>query len=156
MGFKNKNIARMLTLIFAAAIVICLNLVGCGHKDNPTAANNGIAEHISSETDEITYSINYIIQREMFELSIHVPDDYPVEISDFELWVDNERIGERTPVDKTLRHLTLSKDKTDKVHIQLYNNTELVADCEINPDDESGTLEVPSLTDININNENEK
>ena len=150
MGFKNNNIARKLTLIFAAAIVICLNLVGCGHKYNPTAANNGIAEHISSETDEITYSIKYIIQREMFELSIHVPEDYPVEITDFEFWADNEKIGERTPVHKTLRHLTLSKDKTDKVNIKLYNNSELVADCEIDPQDEKGTLEISSLTDINI------
>ena len=146
MWFKNKNIASKLLLIFTA-IVICLNLVGCGHKDNPSAVNEGeeffsVPQPDKNNDNEIQYFIKPIIQREMFELSINVPEDYPVEILYYELWVDNERIGEITPVDRTIRHIALSKEKTDKVHIKLYNNNknELVADCEIDPDSESGVL----------------
>lgn len=141
MGFKYKNIANKLLLIYAA-IVICLNLVGCGHKDNPTAVKEGEEFFsIPQNQKEIRYFLKTIIQREMFELSLCVPEDYPVEITDFELWADNERIGERTPVDKSLKHLALSKNNVDEVHILLYNNKdELVADCKIDPDEESGEL----------------
>ena len=155
MGLKNKNIASKLILILTAALVICLNLVGCGHKNNPTAVNEEEEKEekeeeffsvpLPEDEKEIRYYFKYIIQRETFELSLFVPEDYRDDVTDFELWADNEQVGERTPVDKTLRHLTLSKDKTDKVHIQLYNNTELVADCEINPDDESGTLSLETI-----------
>ena len=141
MGFKYKNIANKLLLIYAA-IVICLNLVGCGHKDNPTAVKEEEEFFsIPQNQKEIRYFLKTIIQREMFELSLCVPEDYPVEITDFELWADNERIGERTPVDKSLKHLALSKNNVDEVHILLYNNKdELVADCKIDPDEESGEL----------------
>ena len=72
-----------------------------------------------------------------------------MEITDFELWCDNIQIGERTPRDKSLRHLSLTKDKIDQVKIRLYNGEEFVDDCIIDPDEESGTLSVTTALEIN-------
>ena len=105
--------------------------------------------YVTEERKEATYYLNPIIQREMFELSIYIPDDFDVEITDFELWCDNERIGERTPKDKTIRHLALAKDKVDKTMIRLYNGNDFVDDCVIDPSEEKGTLNIRTRMDIN-------
>ncbi|MBQ9549537.1 MAG: hypothetical protein IJU87_01870 [Lachnospiraceae bacterium] len=104
--------------------------------------------YVEKDTTEAKYYLRSIIQKEMFELSIFIPDGFPVEISDFELWCDNEMIGERTPIDKTLRHLALTKDNVKEVKIRLYNGDDFVDDCLINPDEESGTLNVTTAMDI--------
>ena len=105
--------------------------------------------YVTEEKDEASYFIKSIIQREIFELSIYVPDDFDTEITDFELWCDNEKIGDRTPKDKTLRHLSLSKEKVNKVLIRLYNGSEFVDDCEIDPAEEKGTLNITTRMNIN-------
>ncbi len=100
-------------------------------------------------TSEATYYLKPIIQRELFELSVYFPDEFPVEITDFELWCDNEQIGERTPKDGKLRHLMLSKQKVEEVKIRFYNGDEFVDDCVIDPDEESGVLSIVTAIDIN-------
>ena len=142
MCFKNKIFTRKMTiLLFSAAIFLCLNLVGCGHKDNPTAVNNGNSTLFRDESYNIAYTIRTIAQNESFELYIDVPEDFPVNITDFEFWVDNVLVGERTSVEKTLRHLSIPWETKSNAKILLYNNEELVADCKIDPTVESGVLE---------------
>ena len=104
--------------------------------------------YVEKDSKEAKYYLKSIIQRELFELSIFIPEDFPIEITDYELWCDNNQIGERTPKDKTLRHLTLSREKVDKAKIRLYNGNEFVDDCEIDPEEESGTLNI--VTAMNI------
>lgn len=138
------NRTRKITLILSA-IIICLCLTGCGKKDkNPVSVNNdGIVTISQPEANEnITYFFKPVVQDEFFELSLYVPEDYPIEITDFELWTNNQLVGERTSADKSLRHLALSKDSIEKMWIRLYNNEEFVADCEIDPSVESGSLEI--------------
>lgn len=105
--------------------------------------------YVTQNKDEATYYLKSIIQREMFELSIYIPDNFDVKITDYELWCDNEQIGKRTSKDKSLRHLALSKENVDKVMIRLYNGDEFIDDCVINPADESGTLNITTRLDVN-------
>ena len=105
--------------------------------------------HVKKDEKEAKYFLKSIIQRELFDLSIYIPEDFPVEITDFELWCDNIQIGERTPRDKSLRHLSLTKDKIDQVKIRLYNGDEFVDDCIIDPNEESGTLHITTALEIN-------
>ncbi|MCR5774428.1 MAG: hypothetical protein K6G42_05030 [Lachnospiraceae bacterium] len=104
--------------------------------------------YVEKNEKQAMYFLKPIIQRELFELSIFIPEDFPVEITDFELWCDNIMVGERTAKDKALRHLALSKDKIDEVKIRLYNGDEFIDDCVINPDEESGPLNI--VTEMNI------
>lgn len=86
------------------------------------------------------YTLVSIIQNQEFELSVKIPDDFEIEISDYELWVDGVMVGERTPVDKKLRHIAIVKEGIDEAKIRLYNGDEFIDDCVIDPSEESGEL----------------
>ena len=135
-------VTKKLTLILSAIIVICLCLTGCGkNHHNPLTVNEDTVTILSNEAIEnITYFLRPIVKDSHFELSLYVPDDYPIVITDFELWVNNQQIGGRTKVDSNLRHLILTKEKIENIWIRLYNDEEFVADCSINPYDEIGFL----------------
>ncbi len=105
--------------------------------------------YVKKEGKDATYYLKSIIQREMFELSIYIPEGFPVEITDFELWCDNIKVGDKTPKDKSLRHLALTKDKISQVKIRLYNGSEFVDDCVIDPSVESGVLNITTALNIN-------
>ncbi|MCR4657918.1 MAG: TolC family protein [Lachnospiraceae bacterium] len=104
--------------------------------------------YVEKDTKEAKYFLKPIIQRQLFELSIFIPEDFPVEITDFELWCDNVQVGGRIPKDQSLRELTLTKERVDKVIIRLYNGSEFVDDCTIDPEEESGTLNVTTAMNI--------
>ena len=107
--------------------------------------------YVEKDESEAQYFLNPIIQRELFELSLFIPDDFPVEITHFELWCDDQQVGLRTPVDQTIRHLALTKDNIETVKIRLYNGDEFIDDCPIDPNDENGVLNI--MTAISINRE---
>lgn len=104
--------------------------------------------YVTKDESKATYYFRSIAQRELFELGIHIPEDFPVSITDFELWCDNIQVGERTPKDKTLRHLTLTKDKITQVKIRLYDGDNFVDDCIVDPSLESGDLNITTSMDI--------
>ena len=83
-----------------------------------------------------------------FEVNITIPDDFEIDITDYELWINNVMVGERTPKDKPLRHLGLDLENLDEVKIRLYNGAEFVDDCVIDPSEESGPLTITSGYDI--------
>ena len=105
------------------------------------------------EKDEAVaqYFLKPVIQRELFELSLYIPDEFPIEITHFELWCDDQQVGERTEVGGTIRHLALTKDNVETVKIRLYNGNEFIDDCVIDPNDENGILNI--VTALNINKE---
>ena len=90
------------------------------------------------------YYMESIIEQEQFRLNVYVPDDFGVEITHFELWCDGKQIGERTEIDKSIRHLALTTESIDKAFIRFYNDTEFVDDCEIDPSQQSGELQIVS------------
>lgn len=105
--------------------------------------------YVDKESKEAKYYLKSIIQRELFELTLYIPEEFPVSITDFELWCDQEMIGSRTPVDGKLRHLALAKEKIDKVKIRLYDGENFIDDCVIDPSEESGTLNITTAMNIN-------
>ncbi|MBQ6967894.1 MAG: hypothetical protein IJP84_08335 [Lachnospiraceae bacterium] len=105
--------------------------------------------YVEKDTKEAKYYLTSIIQKELFELTLYIPDDFPVSLSHFELWCDDEMIGERTPIDGKLRHLALTKEGIKKVKIRLYDGANFVDDCVIDPAEESGTLNITTAMNIN-------
>ncbi len=98
--------------------------------------------------DGAYYTLKPIIQEQIFELTVVIPDDFEVDITDYELWVNNEMVGTRTAKDKKLRHLMLAMDAVDEAKIRLYNGDEFVHDCVIDPSVESGPLSIRTGFDI--------
>lgn len=94
------------------------------------------------------YTLTSIIQNQEFELAVKIPDDFEITVTDYELWVDNIRIGEKTSVDKKLRHLALTKDAVDEAKIRLYEADTFIDDCVIDPSVNSGPLKITKGFDI--------
>ena len=94
------------------------------------------------------YTLKPIIQSQEFELTVYIPDDFEIEVTDYELWVDGVLVGERKNTDKKLRHLMLTVDGVTDVKIRLYNGEEFVDDCVIDPSVESGPLTITTGYDI--------
>ena len=90
------------------------------------------------------YYMESIIEQEQFRLNVYIPDDFGVEVTHFELWCDGKQIGERTEIDKSIRHLALTTESIDRAFIRFYNDTEFVDDCEIDPSQQSGELQIVS------------
>lgn len=115
---------------------------------------------VAEEDDGIYYYIRTLASGTAFELGLHVPEDYDaVSVTDFELRIkegtEQVQVGERIPVDGKLKHLQLDIASVDRVFIRLYNGSEFVDDCDIEPSEYSGRLDI--VTDYRIEkNEDEK
>ncbi|MBO4457628.1 MAG: hypothetical protein J5802_07905 [Butyrivibrio sp.] len=94
------------------------------------------------------YTLVSIIQNMEFELSVYIPDDIGVDVTDYELWVDGIMVGNRNPKEKKLRHLALTKDSVSEAKIRLYSGDDFVDDCMIDPSVESGPLTITTGYDI--------
>ncbi|MDE5587905.1 MAG: hypothetical protein K2J60_02025 [Acetatifactor sp.] len=88
------------------------------------------------------YYIESIIQEQEFRVGVGIPDDFEVSVTHFELWCDGTRVGDRTEIDKTIRHLALAVDSVSEVKLRLYDGDTFVDDCVIDPDVYSGPLEI--------------
>ncbi|MDD2973365.1 MAG: hypothetical protein PHE02_14670, partial [Lachnospiraceae bacterium] len=86
---------------------------------NPAVGGNSYL--VEDTVDGASYYIRSIVEDDAFEIGVYIPEDFSVEITDFEVWVDDTRLIPRTAVDKTARHLTFTKDEYDKVFIRFYN-----------------------------------
>ena len=85
------------------------------------------------------YFIRSIVQDNAFELGVEIPENFSVEITDYELFCDNVSIG-KAKVGKTIRHLGIAKQEISSAKIRLYNGDEFVDDCEIDPESYGGPL----------------
>lgn len=94
------------------------------------------------------YTLASIIQNQEFELSINIPDDFEIELTDYELWIDNIQVGSRTPIGKKLRHLVVIKDGIDEAKIRFYNGDKFIDDVVIDPSVESGELKITTGFEI--------
>lgn len=101
--------------------------------------------NISDEESGIYYYINSIVEDSVFELGINITEDCETNVTHFELWIDGTQIGERTETEKVIRHLTLNLKQTEKVIVRLYEDDRFIADCEINPQEYQGRLDLPII-----------
>lgn len=106
------------------------------------AAQGGDSLVTGETADGARYYIQTSVEDNIFELGIQIPEDYSLEVTAYELWIDDVRIGERTEAGKTIRHLALDKENADKTVIRLYNGDTFIDDCQINPLEYEGPLEV--------------
>ena len=105
-------------------------------------AEGGESVIIEENVEGSYYYIEQIIQNEEFRLRVQLAEELDGQVTDFELWCDDIQIGERTSIDKTLRHLSLAIKNVEVVKLRFYNDGEYVDDCEIDPGTLSGKLTI--------------
>ena len=97
------------------------------------------------EADKIEGAYYYIeshVEDRMFAFGVSIPDDMTPKITDYELWVNDTRIGERTKTDEQIKHLTLALDNADKTVVKLYSSNKLIDICEIDSMVNRGKLNI--------------
>jgi hypothetical protein len=106
-------------------------------------AATGGNSYLADETNGTAYYyINFAVEDNIFRLGVSIPDDYAVDVSDFELYVDGTKIGEKTEISNELEHLALDLDMADNVSIYLYDGDTLIQVCEIDPSVYQDTLDI--------------
>lgn len=106
-------------------------------------AGSGGKSYVEDEYAEgAYYYMEPIIQEQEFRVGVGIPDDFDVSVSHFELWCDGTRVGDRTEIDKTIRHLALATDSVSEVKLRFYDGDTFVDDCVIDPDVYSGPLQI--------------
>lgn len=87
------------------------------------------------------YYISALVEDNLFELGVQIPEDFETDATHFELWVDGMQIGDKTEIGKTIRHLMLDLDNADTVILRIYEDDKVLADCEIYPSEYQGELD---------------
>lgn len=149
--YDELQIEALEALELYSSLLFSLDRLSCGaitkyFKENGITmdgAEGGNSYIVDEETaDGARYYIQSIVEDNMFAFGIYLPEDFETDITHFELWCDDYVIGEKTEIDKTLRHLTLSLTGKERVFVRLYNDTEFVEDCDIDPSAYQGPLEI--------------
>ena len=104
-----------------------------GEGISMSAAEGGQSYIVEDEGDGVYYYIHSMVENNVFELGLSVPDDFDTSITDYELWIDGTQIGERTEIEKVIRHLALDIENVQRVFIRLYDGDTFVDDCDIDP-----------------------
>lgn len=105
-------------------------------------ASGGSSYLTADEYEGLSYYFHMILEDYAFEFGVHVPENFVIETTDYELWCDEYQIGERTEIDKTIKHLAFSREEVNKVFVRFYENDEFVDDCMIEPLDYFGPLTI--------------
>ena len=147
--FESQQIEKLEALELYSSLLFSLDRLTCGGISeylNTTSSALDAADGGSSylvdeeETEGAKYYIQSVLEDNMFEFGIYIPEDFEIDISHYELWVDNYVVGGKQEVSKTLKHLTLSLTGDERVFIRFYDGDEFVDDCDINPSAYQGDL----------------
>lgn len=106
------------------------------------SADGGESYVVADEGEGVYYYIRLLVSNNMFEFGISVPEDFDIKIESYELWVDGVRIGSRTAVDKQIRHLALDLQSVERVFVRLFDDKNVIDDCDIDPSVYSGKLNI--------------
>lgn len=132
------------TLLYAYDRLTCGGITAYleGTDINMRAAQGGNSFLADEVKGEAYYYIEYAVEDNLFRMGVSIPENYSINITDFELYVNGGRVGEKTPIENELEHLALDLDKTESVRLYLYDGQQLLAVCEIDPGVYQDTLDI--------------
>lgn len=108
-------------------------------------AAEGGSSYVDTEiVDSVQYYIRSLVENNLFEFGIYIPDEVELEATEYELWLGNLQIGKRVPLDQTIRHLTFTTYdlESTEAYVRFYNGEDFVDQCEFDPMEYTGTLSI--------------
>ena len=88
---------------------------------------------------------HYLIQNNIEDLqsvfTLTIPEESKISATDYELWVDDLRVGQRQEIDKPLVVLPVEITGLKTVKVKLYDNDEFVDEAEFDGLETSGDLD---------------
>ncbi|MDE7323239.1 MAG: hypothetical protein K2N73_11075 [Lachnospiraceae bacterium] len=137
--YEQQQLARLELLGEYSSLLYAYDRLTCGGITaylegtdiNMTAASGGNSFLADEIKGEAYYYIEYAVEDNLFRLGVSIPEDFSIDITHFELYVNGEQVGERTKTADYLEHLALDLDRTESVKLYLYNDGKRVDICEI-------------------------
>lgn len=111
-------------------------------NSNMNGGSGGDSYIVEENTDVAMYYINSLIEDNMFEFGIHIPDDFETEITHYELWADNYQISTRVEIDKRIRHLMISMSDVTNFRVRVYEGDTFIDECTIDTQVYQGELSI--------------
>lgn len=123
-----------------------------GTSTKMSSASQGLSYVVEDEGSGVYYYIRSLVYDNVFELGLSVSDDFEGSITDYELFIGSQRIGEKTPVDRAIRHLGFDLDNVEEqVKIRVWDGNDFVDDCIIDPQVYTGKLAITIARNIKTN-----
>ncbi|MCR5520649.1 MAG: TolC family protein [Lachnospiraceae bacterium] len=148
--FENTQLTVSNDLDAYTQALVSLDRLTCGaitvllSGDGINAAETvGGDSYLIAETAEgVNYYIKVMQEADVFELGLHIPEDFEVDLSKFELWVDNTKVGS-AEVNNTIKHLGMVLDGSETVFLRFFDgNEEMICDYTIDPSVYSGHVDI--------------
>lgn len=139
-------LAEYSKLLYSYDRLTCGGITGymTGENMDANAASGGVSYLEEEKAEGATYYIQPKVEDNVFLLGIHIPEDFSLEITHFELYVDGTRIGDKTPADQYLQHLSLDIESYETAELYIYNEDELLDICQIDAETYQGDLDITS------------
>ena len=84
-----------------------------------------------SDTEKPYYYIYEDIDNMLFVFGLNIPENFEPEITHYELWYENTKIGVKMEADSQLRHLALDYGGTSMLTLRLYDADKFVDETRI-------------------------
>jgi len=111
---------------------------------------------VAEEAKGVNYYIKVLHESNVFVMGLNIPDDFEVELSKYELWVDNTKIDSK-PVEETIKHLGLVLDGSETVFLRFFDAGEkMLCDCTIDPTQYSGSVDIITGYSVEESGDNDK
>jgi hypothetical protein len=91
---------------------------------------------------QIWYYIYGDVSDMTFVFGIDVPDEFEPDVSEYEVWYDNQNLSGRVEADKTFHHLTLDYGDTRTLKVRLFGSDGFVGECAIDASEPRGPLPI--------------
>jgi len=123
-----------------------------GNGANVFAAGSGTS-YIDEEVTNGAYCyVQPIAQQQAFVMTVVIPDDFDVNVTDFELWINSTQVGGRTSVNGQLRHLWIDTQNTEtNAFLRMFDGDTAICDCPIDPEKYSNALTI--ISDYKVTHE---
>ena len=103
--------------------------------DDDGSGSDGAGSYVvADDVEGVYYYIHSLASENVFEFGLYVPEEFEITLTDFELWINGIKVGEKTPINKTIKHLGLDFDTIESAFVRLYDGSKVVDDSSFDPE----------------------
>ena len=118
-------------------------LTGAGINAEDTVGGDSYL--VAEITEGMTYYIKVMQEANVFILGLNVPDDFEIDVTKYELWVDEVMVAS-ADIHSTIEHFCFELDGSERVFLRFYkgedDKTEKLCDVTIDPSQYSGKIDL--------------
>ncbi len=145
--YEKQSSAYEMKMSYAKALS-SFNLTTSGYIDKLLSGGSFSSSELESGTtfaDKATWYIKNPLTEYNFEFGVNIPEEYGVNY--YQLFYDNQPIGDMTATDKPIIHSPLTYNDTSLLEVRLYKDGKLKYTASFDAGQYDGELDVKAVSD---------